>query len=135
MKVFFKSTLVAVSLLISVEVGFAAEKESTTADLKGAASSVGTGLKSDLKGAAVSAKGYAKVKAADAKTAVKAKLVDINTATAEEIKAVPGIGEALADKIIAGRPYANKRQLKSRKIVPANIYEQVKNLIIAKVIK
>ena len=64
--------------------------------------------------------------------AAKAELVDINTATEEQLKSVPGIGDAYAKKIIAGRPYAKKDQLKSRKIVPDQVYEKIKEKIIAK---
>lgn len=75
-------------------------------------------------------------KKAEAKPAaekvVKGALVDINSATDVELKAVPGIGDAYASKIIAGRPYANKAQLKSRNILPSAVYEKVKDLIIAR---
>ena len=53
-------------------------------------------------------------------------------ASEAELKAVPGIGDAYAAKIIAGRPYANKSQLKSRNILPAPAYDKVSELIIAK---
>jgi competence protein ComEA len=66
------------------------------------------------------------------KKAAKANLVDINSATKDELVALPGIGDAYAQKIIDGRPYSNKAQLVSKKIVPKATYDQVKAEIVAK---
>ena len=120
MKKNVKTALVVLSLLLSAGLGYAAEVKTPLTAPKVSATDV---------------KESAKAKAADVKTSAKGKIVDINTATDAELKAVPGIGAAYAAKIIAGRPYANKAQLKSRNILPGNVYEQVKDLIIAKLAK
>ena len=64
--------------------------------------------------------------------ATKAVLIDINSATKEELDALPGIGSARADAIIKGRPYRGKDDLLNKKVIPSNAYNGIKDRIIAK---
>ena len=59
-------------------------------------------------------------------------LVDINSASAEELDKLPGIGPARAKAIIAGRPYSGKDDLTQRKIILTNVYNRIKDKIIAR---
>lgn len=126
MKIIVKTFLTVLSLLLWAVAGFAADATAPATDVNAAVKTSVVESKDNEK---------AKATATEAKTALKAKLVDINSATEAELKAVPGLGAASAAKIIAGRPYANKSQLKSRKIVSPLLYEQVKEQLIAKHLK
>ena len=65
------------------------------------------------------------------KIAASKSLLDINTATAAQLKALPGMGDEYVRRIIAGRPYTAKNQLPTRGILPQSAYEQVRDRIIA----
>jgi competence protein ComEA len=57
--------------------------------------------------------------------------LDINSATKDQLEALPGIGNAYSQKIIDGRPYNSKRDLLTRKIVPQKTYDGIQEKIIA----
>jgi competence protein ComEA len=64
-------------------------------------------------------------------SAVSTEKLDINSATKEQLQALPGIGNALSQKIIDNRPYRTKRDLVTKKIIPQSTYERIKDQIIA----
>jgi len=57
--------------------------------------------------------------------------IDINSASRAQLKTLPGIGNAEADRIIAGRPYHSKADLAERGIIPTGVYVSLKGRIIA----
>lgn len=83
-------------------------------------------------GLLIGAQGGAGKKAAKAAAGAPKELVDINSASADQLKAIPGIGDAYSKKIIDGRPYRAKNELVSKKVLPEGVYEKVKDSIVAR---
>jgi len=112
------SALIAAALLLGASLSLAAENKAGPATETKA---IGNG-KTTEKGA----------KAKAGKTAAKVKLVDINSAGKAELKTLPGVSDATADQIIAGRPYLSKADLVTQDIVSSGIYGQLKSKVFAK---
>lgn len=105
------TALIALALGLSASLSLAAENKPSAAD---------------------PGKANVSAKPAPATSAARIKLVDINSAKKEELKALPGVTDELAAKIIVGRPYLSKAHLLTRKIVDAGGYENLRKLVIAK---
>jgi len=87
-----------------------------------------------LMASAVQAKDTPKSAAAASASAASAKteLLDINSASKKDLSGLPKIGDVRSDAIIKGRPYRGKDELLSKKIIPEDVYNGIKDLIIAK---
>ncbi|MHB8668320.1 MAG: ComEA family DNA-binding protein [Burkholderiales bacterium] len=112
------SAVIAAALLLGASLSFAADNKA------------GPATETKAIGNAKTTEKGAKAKAG--KAATKVKLVDINSAGKTELKTLPGVDDATADKIIAGRPYLTKADLVTQKIVSQGIYGQIESRVIAK---
>jgi DNA uptake protein ComE-like DNA-binding protein len=83
-------------------------------------------------GASSPAKTAGSAKTASSAAAAPADAIDINHASKDDLKTLPGIGDAYANAIIKNRPYKNKTQLRSRNVIPDATYNKIKDKIIAK---
>ncbi len=113
-----QSVMAAAALLLCASLSLAAENK---AGVAGETKAIGN-LQATEKGA----------KPKPAKAAAKVKLVDINSANKAELKTLPGIGDAEAEKIIAGRPYGSKAHLTTRGIIPRGPYDNLKDRVVAR---
>jgi hypothetical protein len=62
---------------------------------------------------------------------MKTEPLDINSASEEQLKALPGVGDAYAKKIVDGRPYKGKDELVQKKVLPKATYDEIKKQIVA----
>ena len=112
---FINAALMAAALLLTSSISLSAEDKPAApeaANPTGNAVAPGKGVKTKVPTA-------------------KIKPVDINSASKADLMKLRGIGDAEADRIIAGRPYLSKAHLVTHKVIPQGIYEQIKKQIIA----
>jgi competence protein ComEA len=103
----------------------------TTKNTKGNTGSTAAPASRPMGSATAAPAGKGNATTSSAKPSAGKQILDINTATADQLKALPGIGDAYADRIIKGRPYTAKNQLTQKGIIPQGTYDKIKDQIIA----
>jgi len=116
-----QTTVIAAALLLAASPSLASDKKPAPPGASAGSAEKGTEAQKPA--------APARNKAA---AAAPAKLVDINSAGKAELMKLPGIGDAEADKIIAGRPYPTKARLVTRNIIDREVYESLKTQVIAR---
>lgn len=129
-----KFAFIAAAMLLPVNLSFAVDNKTAATEESDVSPALAKERAKRHEAARAKAKQKAKERDAGAKAeaAAKAKRVDINSAGKERLMKLPGIGDAEAAKIIAGRPYRSKADLLTNNILPDSIYEPIKRLIVAK---
>lgn len=123
-----KNPLMMMTLALSALLAPALPARAQEADVPRKAESKAKAAKPDRsKAAAAKAKARAKAKAES-----DAKAIDINSATKDQLKTLPGITDAYADKIIAGRPYKSKAFLVTNSVIPEGIFQGIRHQIVAR---
>jgi competence protein ComEA len=114
---YISAALTAAVLLLSASLSFALENKADAPQetASKAKASPGSAIEIDAR----------------SKAAAQIKLVNINSASSKELKKLPGISDAEAAKIIAGRPYGSKAWLVTHNIIDKEVYENLKKLIVA----
>lgn len=120
-----KNATLALAIVLSATLCLGADKKSDPPATPSSAARSAQATASSPKSAASKAKAKAAPVAA-------AKLVDINSANKAALMKLPGINDADADKIIAGRPYLTKTRLVTKNVIPMSTYQDIRQLIIAK---
>lgn len=130
-----KSALLAVLLCLGIFEGFNATAQTTgSGNQKTQPAATKSAPASSAKSASsgTGTTSSAKPSAATPQKAAPGKELDINTATVDQLKALPGIGDAYAKRIVDGRPYTAKNQLTQKGILPQPTYDKIKDQIIAR---
>lgn len=139
-----KRTLAVLTLLLAATVLVLAQVSTAGQDVKTAgtktkdvAEIAGTKTKNAAETAGTKTKDAAETAASTTKKGVTKAAdkvtgkIDINSASKADLMKLEGVGDVTADKIVAGRPYATKRDLLTRKIVTAGEYDKIRDKIVA----